>query len=53
MSHEHAFRQYGFHMSMCGFFLMHMAIVFVYTFRSQASRHQVMGLSGMSKHVKA
>ena len=40
-------------MFMCGSFLMHMTIVFAFAIRSQAIRHQVMGLSGMYKDVRA
>ena len=40
-------------MSMGGFVLLHMMIVFVYAFRSLEIGHQVMGLRGMSKHVRA
>ena len=41
-------------MSMCGWFLMHMTIVFAYAIGSHAIRHHlVVGQSGMSKHVMA
>ena len=38
-------------MSMCGWFLVHMTVVVAYAIGPQAIMHQVMGLSGMSKHV--
>ena len=41
------------YMSMCGWFLMHMTVVVAYAIGSQAIRHQVLGPSGMSKHVRA
>ena len=40
-------------MFLCGWFLMNMTIVFAYAIGSQAVRHQVMGLSSMSKDVTA
>ena len=40
-------------MSMFGWFLVHMMVVVAYAIRSQAIRHQVVGPSGMSKHVRA
>ena len=40
-------------MFMWGWFLMNMTIVFAYAIGSQAIRHQVMGLSGICKDVRA
>ena len=39
-------------MSMCGSFLMHLTVVSFYASGFQAIRHYVMGLSGMSMHVR-
>ena len=40
-------------MSMCEWFLMHMTIVLAYAIGFQAIRYHVMGLSGMTKGVRA
>ena len=53
VSQEHAIRQYWFHISMSGWYVMDMTICGCKSLGSRAIRHQVIGQSGISKHVRA